>query len=171
MTKNTPTTSTGQVKKLLFLDVDGVMNSAETVMASPKGTPVGINPYLAFLVGKIVLDTDCKIVVSSTWRNSEAAMADIVSKFPQGTVIGKTPNKGNYKDETGREIGRGREVEQWLMENQDLFDDIEGVRYAILDDDSDFYETQPLFKTTWAKGITPEIAQKVTDYLNGNGTV
>jgi hypothetical protein len=49
----------------------------------------------------------------------------------------------------------------WLDQHPDV------TRYAILDDDSDFYADQPLFKTAWQTGITDEIAQQVTEYLNG----
>lgn len=40
-------------------------------------------------------------------------------------------------------------------------------RYAILDDSSDFLWGQHLFRTTWAEGLTDEIADQVIAHLNG----
>jgi hypothetical protein len=56
---------------------------------------------------------------------------------------------------------RGDEVNAWLAEHPTV------ERWAILDDDSDFCDDQPLFKTSWSTGITEEIAAKVTSHLNG----
>jgi hypothetical protein len=47
-----------------------------------------------------------------------------------------------------------------------LTDHPEVTRYAIVDDNSDFHAFQPLFQTLWQIGITDEIANQITDYLN-----
>lgn len=57
--------------KFLFLDVDGVMNSEETLKKpnmtrDPQGGVVGIDPYLALLVNRIIHATGCKVVLSSS---------------------------------------------------------------------------------------------------------
>jgi hypothetical protein len=66
-------------------------------------------------------------------------------------VSGITPTLGNT---------RGDEIREWLRKNPEV------TKYAILDDDSDFYPDQPLFKTTFETGLTDEIAKQVTNYLN-----
>jgi hypothetical protein len=55
---------------------------------------------------------------------------------------------------------RGTEIKTWLDSHQDV------SCYAILDDNTDFLVGQPLFKTSWDKGLTEEIAEKVISHLN-----
>ena len=143
-------------RKVLFLDIDGVCNSADYMTSGRhvKGTMLGIDPFPAVLVKMIVQDTGCDVVLSSTWRlneNTRNAVREEVVDF-----IGVTPSFG------GRD--RGYEIEAWLEANPDV-----GV-YAILDDDMDMlaYQAPNFFKTTWKEGLTREIAQAVTEHFNGN---
>lgn len=134
--------------KVLFLDIDGVLNSEEYAISLGKGGMLGINPEAVKILDRILEATGAKLVISSSWRGSSDLLADIRS------------NVGEYIDITPRLSGiRGLEVKTWLDTNP-------VDRYAILDDDSDFYKYQPLFKTTWKKGLTDEIADKVIEYLN-----
>lgn len=139
--------------KILFLDIDGVCNSAAT--AQRHQGFIGIDPYMAFLVGKIQLDTGCEVVLSSTWRLHELFREEVRKQVVN--FIDITPNLGNGGRHSAK---RGREVRKWLRKHPEV------TRYAILDDDNDFYKSQPLFQTSWNTGLTPEIAKKVTDYLN-----
>lgn len=135
--------------KVLFLDIDGVVNKRENFNPAGNPGPYPIDRYCAFLVGKIQLETDCVVVLSSSWRH-----------HPDGV---KAVEKSIVKllDITPYRIGkRGTEVRAWLK----LHPEVE--RYAILDDDSDFFKNQPLFKTTFETGLTDEIAAKVIDHLN-----
>lgn len=141
--------------KALFLDIDGVCNSEETLvkqyLKNRVGKTLGIDPTMAFMVGKIVLDTGCVLVISSSWRNWPDGMKQIKeSVYPE--IYGKTPN--------ARSGFRGAEVRAYLKAHPEI------TKYAILDDDNDFYKYQPLFKTEWKTGITKQIAKKVTEYLN-----
>jgi len=141
--------------KALFLDIDGVCNSEESLvrqyLKKKIGTSLGIDPQMAFTVGKIILDTGCVLVISSSWRNHPEGMKQIKSAvYPD--IYGKTPN---IPDKS-----RGDEVKAYIKEHPEI------TKYAILDDESDFYKDQPLFKTEWKKGITKQIAKKVTEYLN-----
>lgn len=142
------------VRKLLFLDIDGVCNSKQFAMKNPKGGPLGIDTYMAFLVGKIQLDTGCEVVLSSTWRLWEQSRKDVREQVVD--FIDVTPNL--YGE------ARGLEIAKWLKDN-----DAEDARYAILDDDVDMlvYQAPNFFMTTWEEGLTPEIAQAVTEHLNG----
>lgn len=135
--------------KVLFLDIDGVVNKRENFNPAGGRTPYPIDRHCAFLVGKIQLDTDCKVVMSSSWRNLPEALKSV-----NDTVVpihDVTPNRSGV---------RGSEVKAWLDEHPEV------THYAILDDDADFYDYQPLFKTTFVDGLTEEIAKQVTDYLN-----
>lgn len=134
--------------KVVFLDIDGVLNSEEYALSLGKGGMLGINPEAVKILDRILEATGAKLVISSSWRGSSDLLADIRSNV--GEYIGITPRLSGI---------RGSEVKAWL-------DDNPVDRYAILDDDSDFYKYQPLFKTTWKKGLTNEIADKVIEYLN-----
>lgn len=134
--------------KVLFLDIDGVCNNARTFQGSQE--LYGIDPYMAFLVGKIKLDTDCEVVLSSSWRHSPEGVSRVEERICK--LLDTTG--------TARSGFRGDEVREWLYRHPEV------TRYAILDDDSDFHGHQPLFKTTWELGLTKEIAEAVTNYLN-----
>lgn len=141
------------MRKVLFLDIDGVCNSAEFAMKSPKGGMLGIDMHMAFMVGKIQLDTGCDVVLSSTWRLAEETRQEVRDQVVD--FIDITPNMWD--------VPRGAEIQDWLDRHPDV------TRYAILDDDPDMLESQMpnFFKTTWEKGLTEEIAKAVTEHLNG----
>lgn len=142
------------MRKLLFLDIDGVCNSAQ--YASTQRGLLGIDPYPAFLIGKIQLDTECEVVLSSTWRLWEDGRNDVRKQVVD--FIDITPDLGG--------LPRGGEIEAWLQLN--IAAD-EEYRYAIVDDDTDMlvYQAPNFFKTDWNEGLTPEIAKAITEHLNG----
>lgn len=136
------------MSKILFLDIDGVVNSQSTTNFKDL---YPLDPYMAFLVGRIQLNTDCQVVLSSSWRHHPDGVAVVEKRIVK--LLDKTPHLGG-------EACRGDEVKAWLAEHPEV------TRYAILDDDSDFYPDQPLFKTTFKDGLTEDIAKKVTQHLN-----
>lgn len=137
--------------RVLFLDIDGVVN-CKTTTQRHRGA-IGIDPYLAFLVGKIQLDTDCAVVLSSTWRLWEETQEEVRQQVCDFIDI-----TSNFWDKS-----RGEEIKDWLDRHEEV------ERYAILDDDSDMLEEQlpNFFQTSWDTGITKEIADAVTEHLNG----
>lgn len=150
------------MRKILFLDIDGVCNSQETINNSHKGV-IGIDPYMAFLVGKIQLDTNCEVVLSSSWRHHERGREEVRKAVVD--FIDITPNCC--------EGIRGVEIHKWLSKNVEKFNTSwykrsDELRFAILDDDSDMllWQKDHFFKTSWQTGLTKEIADKVIQYLN-----
>lgn len=135
--------------KVLFLDIDGVVNN-QTTAQRHRGF-IGIDPYLAFLVGKIQLDTGCEVVLSSSWRLMPDSKEEVEKQVVK--LYDVTPDLRGVTD-------RGCEINAWLDEHPEV------TRYAILDDNTDFHKEHKLFKTSFMEGITPEIAKEVTDYLN-----
>lgn len=135
--------------KILFLDIDGVANCKDTI--DRIGGLIGIDPHKAFMIGKIQLDTGCEVVLSSSWRHWPEGVTEIESRIVK--LLDKTEA---YSDTNFR----GEEVRRWLKEHPKV------EHYAILDDESDFYNYQPLFQTSWDLGLTEAIAKKVTEYLN-----
>lgn len=137
--------------KILFLDVDGVLNYAGCPYFMKGTKMLGVDPKLVAIVRRIVRDTGCKVVLSSSWRLYKPDREYIKKKID---FIDITPDKRGLTD-------RGCEVIAWMDEHPEV------TVHAILDDNSDFHKEQPLFLTKWDTGITPEIAQQVIDHLNG----
>lgn len=137
--------------KVLFLDIDGVVNNHRT----PQTDGWPIDPYCAFLVGKIQLDTGCEVVLSSSWRHSDEGY-DIVEKKVV-KLLGHTAREGEGA------MGRGSLIQKWLDAHPEV------TKYAILDDHRDMLDEQfPNFFQTYffCCGLTEEIANKVIAHLN-----
>lgn len=142
--------------KVLFLDIDGVCNNQKTRERQGDTKFIGIKPELADRVRRIIAETNCKVVLSSSWRLFPASkkfaeenvceFIDCTADLQRGAVWGM--------------IYRGFEIKEWLGRHP-------GIKsYAILDDSDDFLWGQPLFRTTWLEGLTDEIADNVISHLN-----
>jgi len=145
--------------KVLFLDIDGVVNCVTT--AQRHRGMIGIDPYMALLVDRIIQATGCEVVLSSTWRLFEESRKEVKKQVCD--FIDVTPHLplrefGGSCDAESCE--RGMEVAAWLKDHPEV------TQYAILDDNSDFMGYQPLFKTSWSTGLTQEIANEVIAHLN-----
>jgi hypothetical protein len=129
--------------KLIFLDIDGVINSTRTAIAHggyPYKMPIerGLGKFdktAIRLIRKLVKETGSKVVISSTWRGS----AKGVSCFDALglPVIGMTPQRSPHGYERGYEI---RDYLDEFMLNSEPHDSLE--TYVIIDDDSDMLEVQ-----------------------------
>jgi len=141
---------TSSNKPKLFLDIDGVVN-CKTTTQRHRGA-IGIDPYMAFLVGKIQLDTGCDVILSSTWRLWEDTREEVRKQVVDFVDVTPDLHSGI----------RGLEIKDWLDRHPSV------TRYAILDDSTDMLVEQApnFFKTSWDEGLTEEIAKKVTDHLN-----
>ena len=140
--------------KVLFLDIDGVCNSETFIRAeferTQKTVSLGIDPKPAALVRQILTATGALLVISSTWRLSEIWL-QVIREQIHPDIYGVTPQ--------ARSRFRGYEVNVWLKDHPEV------ERYAILDDDGDFYGDQPLFKTSFKDGLTQGIAAQVIRHL------
>lgn len=104
--------------KVIFLDIDGVLNSAvyDRQRTEKDGN---IDKTRLALVKELVDKTEAKIVLSSSWRNHWEKNADecdevgkeIVSDFASAglEIYGKTPKVGYLE--------RSEEIRMWLNEN------------------------------------------------------
>ena len=138
--------------KILFLDVDGVLNCEYTFKKSRKdGEIMGLDPYMVLLVDRIVQATGCKVVLSSSWRYDEKSKEIVMKAVP---FVDITPmSKGLHV--------RGWEIKAWLEAHPEV------EKYAILDDNDDMLTEQlpNFFKCAWNTGLTDEIAGKVIKHL------
>lgn len=141
--------------KVLFLDVDGVLNTRKTVVSAAKRATQKIpewpldKPCLEQLE-RIIRETGCKVVISSAWRNHSGPYKTL-QDCCKGQCIGKTPHLPSHS--------RDCEIREWL------FDKI--VHHAVLDDgiSADLFDGS-FFKTSLDGGLTEAIANSVIDYLN-----
>lgn len=155
---------------ILFLDVDGVLNSNRW-FSSEEGRKrefvddwreTHIDPDAVAQLNRIVTETRCDIILSSTWRNGYSLGSTLrcfrrkgISEESWNAIVGKTPNLNTP---------RGREIKAWLDENHRA-DSV----FVILDDDGDMEDLIPYLVLTNAnEGLTREIADVVIERLKSS---
>lgn len=157
-------------EKLIFLDIDGVLNHelfyrAEDQQARYErvGYPYcDIDPDKVALLNVLVKDTGAKVVISSTWRKGKD-ISELQAILDwggfKGEIIGKTPCLRLEK----RSMPRGIEIYCYLEDNQD-----DNTSYVIFDDDSDMmlWQKNNFFLVDGYCGLTPNIIYKATRFLN-----
>jgi len=156
-------------KRVLFLDIDGVLNSHEywdRLTADTKNKmriiPGGegqIDPVAVSRLEVILKDTGCDVVISSTWRRllEVETIVDLfikkgLSPFYRNRFIGATDTINVPMDDPNRTTKeRGLQIQRWLDAN------LEYTKVAILDDDSDMAHLMPyLIKTNILTGLLDE---------------
>jgi hypothetical protein len=134
---------TAPVTKVLFLDVDGVLNSSRTCHVHGGPSELGGKPkgngfphsfdeknMLKFdhtaigLIRQLCIETDCSIVLSSSWRIGRTAHE--VANGLDLPIFDVTPSLAGV---------RGSEIQHWLDRHPEV------ETYAIVDDDSDMLES------------------------------
>jgi len=128
--------------KVLFLDIDGVLNS---------GTGI-IDHGLLGLIKVIVVATNCKIVLTSTWRIDYRHVVDAVFKDSDLEIFCQTPQTFSGK--------RSYEIKLWLDEHPEV------TNFAIVDDVPICVKN--FFQTDRNSGITEKIADEVIEHLRTN---
>jgi hypothetical protein len=138
--------------KVLFCDVDGVLNCYNTPQSSAGW--IGIDPEMLSQLKKIIVETGVQVVLSSSWRIPENWREEMKLAGCPIPFLDRTPyNRGL--------TSRGMEVKQWLDEHPEV------EKFACLDDNTDFLAGQKLFLTKfYGKGLTPEIRDEVIRYFN-----
>lgn len=138
---------------IIFLDVDGVLNSIdhakkvyEETLRAHSGYEYPFDPECLERLQKLVEKTDARIVITSTWRKTEEGkrvLQNILEQYDLANrVIGYTPIL-NKK--------RGEEIKSFL-ETLNV-----EASYIILDDDDDMEELTPyLILTSMKTGLTEE---------------
>jgi len=127
--------------KVIFLDVDGVLNTEECDDAPKEGeegseaflyhekTPIPLLKRSLDNLQYVLRQTDAKIVISSSWRlfperlELLTKILDSISPSDESAVIGLTPDLSNSWS------GRGEEVREWLDQNENC------SRFVVVDDE------------------------------------
>lgn len=158
------------MKKILFLDIDGVLNTKWWYTQMDKNTPrdkygYTFDPTAVANLKKILDETGADIVISSSWKCMGLSQLEEMweDRGLPGKIIGITPNSVSDELLLNADIDnmelfhiRGTEIREWLRKNSKRVS-----HYAILDDmDNLLPEQQDHF--VW---IDPDIG--ITD---GNAT-
>lgn len=159
-------------RPILFLDIDGVMNSHAYIRrgGSVNCRTDGIDPEAVAHLQRIVDETNCSIILSSTWRLIHT-LAEMRGRLIAKGMRHPCPLRGRTPDLSEKDgviqIGarRGEEVKEWI-ERQGF-----KGRFVCLDDDGDFLPGQPLIQTTFETGLTAEHADRCIEILCSVQTV
>ncbi len=163
------------MNKYIFLDIDGVL-------AIPN-TKWKLSFEKQMLLGKILAQTDAKIVLSSSWRYSTVVRTTehLLSEgfLFNESLIGVTIRAYQYiasGDKIHLSIPRGVEIKQWIdthvhsdngknWNRQQLGVD---YNYVILDDDTDMLLEQKdnFINTNFETGLTEENVVNAIKILN-----
>lgn len=137
--------------KVLFLDVDGVLNRCGMSAQGLESDKLG-------LLRRIIMETGCNVVLSSTWRKFDRLLVRIKAEIELHDV---TPCLDEIQGGLWTAQPRGMEISTWLGNHPQV------ERYVILDDDSDMGALKPhLVGTQSFIGLTPRIAAEVIERLN-----
>jgi hypothetical protein len=139
--------------KIIFLDVDGVLNSDNSKSRLP------LSKKLLKNLREIVKETGAKIVVSSTWRRDEFAMKKLRRALEYKKMKIYSSTTIHYF--MPRQI-RGDEIDLWLKSHSEI------DSYVILDDCSDFHDhhMQNFVQTDCRVGLTESDVKRAINILN-----
>ena len=173
------------MKKVIFLDIDGVFNSSRTLYES-----ISLEDDLILNLKEIVNKTKAKIILSSSWRLSTEAVAMLIDKLDKfGLAISGMTYDGvdldwleKYEFDTTKKYldtkfdydenkqikfthDRGAEIFKWLHDHDDC-------TYVILDDETEdikpYFNESVIVKTSYKTGLTKEDIKKAIQILNKN---
>ena len=153
--------------KIIFLDVDGVLNCAGSTSRAPGGC-VGVDDDKVERLRKIVEATGAKIVLTSTWKTFWDKDPSLME--PDGEYLAKKLSRKGIKIRDKTEdhvIDRGHGILNYLAKFT------EEPQWIVLDDDifRDYQEcgVMPhLVKTWWhGGGLTDDHVKQAIDLLMG----
>ena len=166
------------MNKVIFLDIDGVLNTKEFQSDMKKDTPkdefgYAFDPVAVANLARIIEETGAVIVISSAWKFHGVARLREMWKLRNlpGRILDITPNtisddillNANLEE---MELGvcRGNEIKEWLSRHQGKVSN-----YVIIDDFEDLLPEQEdhAVITNTLIGISEEDAQKAIMVLNG----
>jgi FMN phosphatase YigB (HAD superfamily) len=138
-----------QRTKVIFLDIDGVLNSNKT--PNPRRLPYVVDKRRMRVFKRLIARTRAKVVLISDWRNDPAGL--FAARFHGIRYHDVVPDQSKKS--------RGDQVRAWLRKHPKVF------RYAVLDDDDDQLDDLPLFQPSNSTGLTSHMAQQIEKYLSG----
>jgi hypothetical protein len=141
--------------KVIFLDVDGVLNNVADINRG-----VELEDSKLALYSHIVKSTDAITVLSSSWRLSANDFDEVESAllFYDVKIHDVTPTLPRYM--YGTPASRASEVQKWIDINHP-------EKFVVIDDVDDSLHIfgDKFVKTDFSEGLTDEIANKVIGIL------
>lgn len=110
--------------KVIFLDVDGVLNSRDWIVNNRVRTENSVNPEKVKLLAEIVQKTNAEVVLSSTWR--------YIPERPMFMYLTDMLGQSGIKIHsfTPKLDGdRPKEIMEWIYKRQ------EEIRFVSIEDD------------------------------------
>lgn len=143
-------------RKVIFLDIDGVMNNLGTRTDHHRGFPSWLDPVNVAVLNDIVRATGAVVVISSSWRHG-IPFHELCDGFREAgciaEIIGGTPDIDGPR--------RGREIAAWLAAQPEP-----PARYVALDDQFDMPELPgKLVKTSQVEGLTAREVPRILALL------
>ena len=159
--------------KVIFLDIDGVLNASDTKSKAPSGC-TGISEALLKRLRKIIEATGARVVLSSTWKTEIDERIRAVT--PDGKyMINKFLYKGKFllfdkTPDAKSSWHRGTEIAMWLNNHENIeefviLDDIYFDDFDKFDLTSHFVNTDPIV------GLTDDNVEDAIAILNGKRMV
>lgn len=164
------------MKRVLFLDVDGVLNHAAWLKANGRQNGnlsteewrlarhrAHLDPDCVARLESVIKRTGCALVLSSSWRydvTPEEMTARLRERgAPSANVIDSTLLGSQMPSGLYAGTQRGNEVDEWLTRNG-------ADSFAIVDDDA---ELEPhmarLVQTSWEIGLQDEHVERLVALL------
>mmetsp|Transcript_60493 Transcript_60493/g.112313 ORF Transcript_60493/g.112313 Transcript_60493/m.112313 type:complete len:240 (+) Transcript_60493:104-823(+) len=131
--KQAKKTSKGQPMRLIFLDVDGVLNSDEDYY-TPHYLDVAAMQRLARLLERV---GNVFIVLSTTWRLNDVLKGKLMRSLanngiPHSKIVGQTPNINQHN--------RTLEIKSWMQRNS-----VASLKAWVALDDMDLFAQDAMF--------------------------
>lgn len=156
--------------KVIFLDIDGVLNSEEFAIWCrdfpdfiKNGGSNWVDPKAVKMIEDICKDCDVKLVISSSWRMFD--VQSTISCFKNYRdliplceyIVGVTPR--NSDDRIWK--FRGEEIQHYLNSHPEI------DNYIIVDDDNDMLESQRknFIRCNYLFGLTPSHILNIKEIL------
>lgn len=156
------------MKKVIFLDVDGVINSGNNQKRNTRlkrtCETMYFDPTCMKNLKEIVEKTDARLVLSSDWRFPTERTKSICHL--QNLIRKLADYELGVDDQTGEALScRNEEINQWLQSHKEL------ESYVILDDVNDCFEGENLKRlvlTDEVVGLTDSDVVEAIEILNNN---
>ena len=155
-------------EKIIFLDVDGVLN----YMSYRNKSTANIDPSKVEMLAYICTQTNAKVVITSSWRGSETYTPRIyyilidILKEHHVPVLGDAPYiEGQFTASV--DTGRGAEVDKYIKDNN--------IKQFVIFDDEDWDWTYYGLEEHWCRstyydkkygGLQPRHIKKAIQLLD-----
>lgn len=159
--------------RLLFLDIDGVLNW-DTYVAKDWPEPIEdewygphvIDPECVAVLNEVVAATDCRLVLTSTWRIRYKVFGEvnaILRSRGLATNLWRRTEAPFQLEPGGRWSKRGDEIMRFIGSRP-----FDGLTWAVLDDEPMGQVGDHLVLTDYSRGLQPEHIGMLVDILGGN---